>query len=122
MNKATNLHLSPSLIFIIIVRTTNKAKAGSLCLLALAVALRFPPTLSLRPLLATLLRRSQGFCNIQLSCNVLPRFPQVALRVGIGLSSSKIAAADFQNSVVITDEPLCCCNLAKIILRKRFVE
>ncbi|GFX34395.1 hypothetical protein TNCV_3227401 [Trichonephila clavipes] len=53
MNKSHNIAPIPVLNFHNN-RTTIKTSAGSQCLLVLAAALRFAPTPSLRPMLATL--------------------------------------------------------------------
>ncbi|GFX34321.1 hypothetical protein TNCV_3226681 [Trichonephila clavipes] len=73
-----------------------------LCLLALAVSLRFAPAPSLRPPLAILFlleARPPELVSSLATFLCLPRLPQFVFSVGIGLTS-KNAAAGYENSVM----------------------
>ncbi|GFY10225.1 hypothetical protein TNCV_2629041 [Trichonephila clavipes] len=77
------------------------------CLLALAAALRFAPTPSLRLLFTTLYfveGRPSALVSSLATFLRLPRFPQVVFSFRIGLISSKKDAADCENSVLTVDE------------------
>ncbi|GFW86839.1 hypothetical protein TNCV_2809941 [Trichonephila clavipes] len=79
----------------------------ALCLLALAVALRFETTHSVQPHFEPFFFvEAKPFALVSSRATFLRllRFPQVVFRVEIRLTSSTNAAADCGNSVVIIDE------------------
>ncbi|GFX09664.1 hypothetical protein TNCV_2186601 [Trichonephila clavipes] len=88
------------------IASSSSARDGKFS--ALAAALRFGSTPSLRPPLTTLFVEALGPFALLNSLEMflrLTQFPQVLFSVGIGLSSSKNDATDYEKTVVTIDGP-----------------
>ncbi|GFU93277.1 uncharacterized protein TNCV_1860081 [Trichonephila clavipes] len=90
------------------VSTTNRIDEGCIVFAGFAVAIRFAPKPSLRPLLATHFFFKARFSALVSSFAEFlhsPRFPQVVFSVGIGLSSSKVMLlTGFRRSSILYEE------------------
>ncbi|GFU70119.1 hypothetical protein TNCV_5057131 [Trichonephila clavipes] len=90
---------------------------GASCLLALSAAVRFAPTPSLRPPLATLFVEAKTSALVSSLETFLrfPRFPQVVFSDGIELISTKSDVADCEDTVMIIDEPCAAVTWLKLL-------